>query len=288
MLPRSSDCPRGPGSCGCTRAGRPTPSSRSSPRSAPRPGRGPGLLGRAHDPDDCPRTRPPRAQCRRAPPAGPARARDRAAWDRAAYAGLPHTYRSWLLRISAILWPRRSRAPDSSWPKDRRSGPSASSTWPTVCSGPVTWLALPSGWRSPRRDPGPGGSTTSGGSTSAGGCSWPGSRSPSRTPRPRSRRRSRWLPPPRSAVTPATRCWPGWSVRRRRRGSGCPSTASSRRRPRRPGRSGRARGLVARRRRRGRDQSPHARAAAARLADHVAREAAERGELRTFAAARLS
>ena len=36
-------------------------------------------------------------------------------------------------------------------------------------------------------------------------------------------------------------------------------------------------------------RSPHARATAARLAEHVAREAAERGDnFRTFAAARLS
>ena len=120
------------------------------------------------------------------------------------------------------------------------------------------------------------------------GCSWPGSRSPSRTPRPRSTRRSRWPPPPRSAVTPATPCSARLVRATAQARLGEPvDEAAARRRPRRPGRGGRARGLVAGRRRGRRDRigvRPGHRAT--RLAEHVAREAAEHGEaFRTVAAA---
>ena len=65
------------------------------------------------------------------------------------YAGVQHTYRSWLLRnlgdpAAEELALHRARAGQGR----RRSWPSATSTWPTACSAPATSRAPPTGWRS--------------------------------------------------------------------------------------------------------------------------------------------
>ena len=176
------------------------------------PPRHPGLLGRAHPPDDGARLRPARA----GPPTRCASwtassGRSSGAAPRCGTPGCSTPTAAGCCATSGTSAPRRWRSRDSSWPARRRSSRSATSTWPTACCARATSRGPRTVSRSRRPSRARGASTTSGDSTSGGACCSPGWPSRGTSPRRRSRPRSPSRPRPTSGATSATPCSAAWS-----------------------------------------------------------------------------